>query len=1127
MNNTLVIDNLEHVGQRRVASRDAAAAQAADAPAAPPRATDAGAAPPLRWLGSSILHGCNIHHDRTVLRVDIDLGGLHGQSSASAGAEFADRFISRFLAGSRLPPTFTDDGVFQDALRSPAGAPFEEVLLEAILAIERRLAFARNGLVPIGMSSIEPVDPRQRHVQLVWETPLPELSRAAARLALAGVLELLPGPLRAAGAAQQPDFDAELASLERRSRRRRTSLTTAAIALAAHQRGIPCESIGGPHMQLGHGAVQQLVYSSVPGSAPLAATLLSCNKRRTTLRLRQLGLPVPRQIAVDTVEGALAAATTLGYPVAVKPQNGKQGNGVSVGLMRDDEIRAAFERAKQPNSRVLVETSVPGRTCRLLVIGGRFVAALQIAVPAVVGDGKRRIDELIEILNRDPMRDGVRLCQVQIDADLLSNLARHGRALTDVLPAGVELPLRTAANASLGGVPTDVTDRVHPSHRELAERASAAIGLELAGIDVVSPDIGRPCDEVGTQIIEVNARPGLEMHVFPGAGRARDVASVMLEMTFPPGTTGRLPTALVLGRRGARAAVRQLDARLCERGLTTGLITRDAALVAGQPLAPEPPPLDEALAMMQRDIRVQALVVATTPDRAVARGLALESADVVALLARERSDTADEAQAVTLALRAAHGAIVVESDNDAGLALLHEMISTGTLERTRLILVGPQQDAAVEAHLAAGGMAVLRVADRHGEHFVVRHRGAVLAVLRGPGAPALRRPGSGITRARTLAAALAWALDRWGPKSEPARHQGGTLGTLDAAAHSAPADPESTPGDARVPWQGPARTAWLGEVESWLAPHIRRLGQDIVGPLRCVRDHAWAIVVRVPCSNGPLFFKATDPRQGHELAILEALGPHWSDRLPTVLASDRKRGWFLMADHGCTLREHLADSDAARPWLDLLPRFAQVQMADMPAWRNWSVPDRSPDVLPAQLRALLADPAVLRLGQADGMTPEQRTELCALLPEFEDCCKALRVHAPALNHGDLHDRNVLVSDGQYRFIDFSDASVTHPLCVLLLPCQKIVPSWFDAEGRRRLVQLCEAYIDGWRGHRDAATLRPLLGRALWVAHVVRALTWEQLGRAAGGEERQESLRQVASWLNLFVKRRALLLSASF
>lgn len=323
-----------------------------------------------------------------------------------------------------------------------------------------------------------------------------------------------------------------------------------------------------------------------------------------------------------------------------------------------------------------------------------------------------------------------------------------------------------------------------------------------------------------------------------------------------------------------------------------------------------------------------------------------------------------------------------------------------------------------------------------------------------------------------------------------------------------------------IPWHGSSRAAWLNEVQGWLQPRIERQGQRMVGPLHCVRDHPWAIVLRVPCTGGPLYFKAAGPEAWHEVAILETLGPRWADRLPAVLASEPQRGWLLLEDHGCTLRDHLAGADSTVSWLHLLPKFAQMQMADMP-WCTLGVPDRRPRVLPDQLRALLGNSAVLRLGQVDGLSHERHAELHLLLPEFEACCEALTAQAPTINHGDLHDRNVLVRDGHHRFIDFGDACVSHPLCVLLMPCQKNVPSWFSRQGRQRLQQLCGAYLDAWRDHRDVAALRPLLSRALWVAHVARALTWEEMGRAARGRMRQDCLAQVSSWLNIFARRRVL------
>jgi cyanophycin synthetase len=462
----------------------------------------------------------------------------------------------------------------------------------------------------------------------------------------------------------------------------------------------------------------------VPPGATLAATQLSRNKQKTTRRLAQLGLPVTRQIAVTSAEQALAAAEKLGVPVVVKPRKGKQAGGVTVGVSRDEEITAAFERARDAGSGVLIEEFVQGNTYRLLVISSRFVAALEISVPTVVGDGSKRIDELIEVLNRDPMRNGVRLFKVEVDDDLRDCLTRNGRSLTDVLPAGTEVALRTAANVACGGIHRDVTDLVHASHRELAERAAAALDLSVAGIDVVSIDIGRPCDEAHTRILEVNARPGLCMHTFPRHGHGRDVGGAMLDLLFPEGMDGRIPTALVIGQRGAGTVARELDAMHRASGKTTGLITRSATVLAGQPLAADQQPPHKALAVMLRDPRLQALVAATSPRRAVAEGLLLDRADAVALLAATAQDDAEVyRQAVALAVRVTRGPIIVDADNVTALGLLWEMQATGALEPKQLILVSRHlHEAAINENVPASGTVVFAAADGDGEQMAVPRR---------------------------------------------------------------------------------------------------------------------------------------------------------------------------------------------------------------------------------------------------------------------------------------------------------------------------------------------------------------------------------------------------------------------
>jgi cyanophycin synthetase len=706
-----------------------------------------------QWLGSSILRGCNIHHERTVLCVDVDMGMLHGLTSAHAGADFCGRFTARFHDAAHLPPTAAPNQAFFDALRSDRGAPFDEVLLEAILAIERRLAHTSHNFVPIGFARIENIaSPAQpRRTRLVWESHSPGLSRAAARLALASLLELLAGLLDPGCPVSPSDFETELAVLLRRAGRRQVSTTVSVIALAAHARGIPCESIGGPHLQLGHGARQRFVYSSASADISLGAAQLSCNKRRTAQRLRQIGLPATRQIVAGSASEAMAAAASLGYPVVVKPQKGKQGGGVSVGIAQAADMAAAFERASADGSGVLVEEFVRGRTYRLLVIGGRFAAALEISVPSVRGNGSSRIGDLIEALNRDPMRNGIRLFEVEVDDDLRDCLARSGHTLNDIPPAGAEIALRTAANVAIGGVHHEVSDLVHASHRDLAERAAAAIGLTVAGIDVVSADIGQSCSEAGTRIIEVNARPGLCMHTFPRHGQGRDVAGALLEQAFPDGATGRVRTALVIGRRGAGTTARELDALWRANGITAGLVAHKHAAIGGQAIGQDALTQHEALALMHRDARLEALAVAASPRRAVARGLALESAEAVAVLKPvTQIDIEIHAQVVDLARRAARGVIVADADDRIALNLLET-----AMERSRLILIGTDPNhRAIDNHLALGGAAVLVAPDD--SRATVLRGGQTLEVLHR--AQAQPSADGRIARAQWLAAVLHWSL---------------------------------------------------------------------------------------------------------------------------------------------------------------------------------------------------------------------------------------------------------------------------------------------------------------------------------------------------------------------------------
>ena len=707
----------------------------------------------MRLLKSTILRGCNVHHGSSVIRQDVDLGALAGRRSGDAGPDFAERFLERFCElRKRLPESAMSED-FLERLRSASGAPFEEVLLEAILAVETAMAFEMREFATIGFAGIVPSASPQK-ARLVWECRAPAMSRGAAGVGLLGVLELLPPELQPGGEGASEDFKTAFAALEAQAQRAKRSTTTAVLALAAKKRGLPCETIRGPHLRLGQGAAQRLIYASVTERTSLAASQLARNKHRTNRRLAQLHLPVTRQITVGSAEQALAAAQSLGYPVVIKPLKQKQAVGVSVGVGSPDEVPSAFERARKAYQRVIVESFVRGDAYRLLVIGGRFIAALKTIPPTVTGDGGRTIAELAEELNRDPLRDGVHLYSVPVDDELTRDLRLSGYTLDHVLEKGKTIALRLAANHAIGGLPSDMTDSVHPDNQDMAIRAAKGIGLDVAGIDFVTEDISRSYKEAGGSIIEVNARPGLCEHMCPLHGKSRHAAGAVLDLLFPSGATGRIPIAVVSGGRNASRVTRDLGAILRACGKTVALATRKSALVNGQPAQMAKPQLRRAAPILLRDPRVESLVASVSLRRAMKRGLGLESCDVAAIVDRaaDRAAGSDTQRGLDVITRATRGILAVGADNQAALQALNG------LDPKRLILTGSDpKDLVIARHAAAGGAVVLHVRERD-QHWIILYRdGKVLVSIRVE-TPAGERIGARRMEARMFAVALAFGI---------------------------------------------------------------------------------------------------------------------------------------------------------------------------------------------------------------------------------------------------------------------------------------------------------------------------------------------------------------------------------
>ncbi|HZW75620.1 MAG TPA: Mur ligase family protein, partial [Caldimonas sp.] len=282
---------------------------------------------------------------------------------------------------------------------------------------------------------------------------------------------------------------------------------------------------------------------------------------------------------------AVRAAEKLGYPVVVKPLDANHGRGVTTDVRDEAQVKVAYERAREHARSIIVETFLEGLDHRMLVIGGELIAVAKRVPGHVVGDGEHTIAQLVDLANRDPRR-GIGhekvLTRLDIDPEALRMMARKNYTAESVPPKGEAVQLRGTGNLSTGGTAIDLTDTTHPDNREVARRAARAIGLDVVGIDFITPDITKSYREVGGGICEVNAAPGFRMHVAPTEGTPRNVGQIVIDMLFPPGTPSRIPIAAVTGTNGKTTTVRMLAHIHKMNGATVGLTTTDGVYVDGE-----------------------------------------------------------------------------------------------------------------------------------------------------------------------------------------------------------------------------------------------------------------------------------------------------------------------------------------------------------------------------------------------------------------------------------------------------------------------------------------------------------------------------------------------------------------
>ncbi|WP_187264133.1 cyanophycin synthetase [Pontibacter beigongshangensis] len=359
--------------------------------------------------------------------------------------------------------------------------------------------------------------------------------------------------------------------------------STESIVMEAVARNIPyINNQKRQLIQLGYGMHQKHIQAAITSNTSYFAVESAGDKNETKLILEEAGIPTPRGRIVSDASELEEAIAELGYPIVLKPLNGNQGKGASINLQSWKEALRGLAEAQRFSAAVLAEQFIEGADYRLLVINGKFVAAAKRTPAMVIGDGVSTIQQLVKEVNKDPRR-GIghekALTHIKIDKLTRSILREQELTLQSVLPAGQALYLKNTANLSTGGTATDVTDLVHPYNVLMVERIAGIIGLDICGVDVMASDIAIPLPETRGAVIEVNAAPGLRMHISPTEGLPRNVAEPIINMLFPYGSPSRIPIVAVTGTNGKTTTTRLVAHMLKFKGHQVGFTTTDGIYI--------------------------------------------------------------------------------------------------------------------------------------------------------------------------------------------------------------------------------------------------------------------------------------------------------------------------------------------------------------------------------------------------------------------------------------------------------------------------------------------------------------------------------------------------------------------
>jgi cyanophycin synthetase len=712
--------------------------------------TEVVAAPPpldpddLRIARLRALRGPNFWRLAPVVGCDLSLGSLEEVGSADLPG-FTDRLLELVPTLHEHPCSVGEAGGFVERLREGTRLPhiLEHLSLELQALAGSDVAFGR--VVPSGDRGVW---------WLIVEYEEEEVGVRSVREAVEIVRALLAGR----SVAIEP-LVREMRELREEVR---LGPSTAAIVEEALRRRIPVRRLNSRSLvQLGLGRNLRRVQAAMSDFTSAIAVEIAQDKDDTRRVLESVGLPVPDGGTARTVEEAERVARSIGFPVMLKPLDRSQGRGISGRIDDEAGVHRAWPASSAHGTPIVVERYVHGRDYRVLVVDGHMVAVAERVPAHVVGDGRRSIRELIEECNRDPRR-GRGHCRsltlLPSDAATEALLAIAGRSLATVPADGERVYLRPTANLSTGGTSIDRTDEIHPDNVTACQMAAGIVGLDIAGIDVLSGDISVPFRENGATIIEINAAPGLRMHTHPTEGTPRNVGAPILDLLYPPGTETTIPVIAITGTNGKTTTTRLIAHLFRQRGMVVGFTTTEGVYLQDRMVMEGDMTGPFAANIILSNPTVEVAVLETARGGILRAGLGFDEADVGVVLNVSEDhlglrgihtiEQLAEVKSVIPAVVKRDGHAVLNADDP----LVYSMGERSAGDVVLFSVEPPEANDRLRDHLEHGGIAAVIEDDT----FVIR-RGRLNIPIAGVGEVPLMMGGAARFQRGNILAAIATA----------------------------------------------------------------------------------------------------------------------------------------------------------------------------------------------------------------------------------------------------------------------------------------------------------------------------------------------------------------------------------